>query len=169
MGLQRGQAKCELLRDRGAQNQAAPAPQPPGPPVRGGSLPERIQKGPPPAVGGGRKGLALVQTEVVVRHQTTTLPVRVPWNGFPEVVVHSSIYKLKNLPEYSAAKRGNDRAAARIAWTLVRPERIECDRRFRCSRHSNRTRTVQCDPSRARRRVGKVHWSEALVGRLPNQ
>src|SRR6266571_4693697 len=63
MGLQRGQAKCELLRDRGVQNQAAPAPQPPRPPVRGGSLRERIQKGPPPAVGGGRKGLALVQTE----------------------------------------------------------------------------------------------------------
>jgi len=60
-----------------------------------------------------------------VRHQTTTLPVRVPWNGFPEVVVHSSIYKLKNLPEYYAAKRGNDRAAARIAWTLVRPEKID--------------------------------------------
>ena len=60
-----------------------------------------------------------------MRDQTTTLPVRVPWNGFPEVVVHSSIYKLKNLPEYSAAKRGNDRAAARIAWTLVRPEKID--------------------------------------------
>ena len=55
---------------------------------------------------------------------TMTLPVRVPWNGFPDVIVHSSIYKLKTLPEYYAAKWGNDRAAARIARTLVRPKKI---------------------------------------------
>ena len=60
-----------------------------------------------------------------MRDQATTLPLRVPWNGFREVIVHSSIYKLKELPEYYAAKRGNDRAAARIAGTLVRPEKID--------------------------------------------
>ena len=60
-----------------------------------------------------------------MRNQCITLPVRVPWNGFPEVIVHSSIYKLKTLPDYYAAKWGNDRAAARIAWTLVRPEKID--------------------------------------------
>ncbi len=54
----------------------------------------------------------------------TTVPLRVPWNGFREVTVHSSIYKLKELPEYYAAKRGDDRAAARIAGILVRPEKI---------------------------------------------
>ena len=57
--------------------------------------------------------------------QAATLPVRVPWNGFPEVIVHSSIYKLKSFLEYCAAKRGNDQAAATIARAVVRPEKID--------------------------------------------
>ncbi len=55
----------------------------------------------------------------------TMFPVRVPWNEFPEVIVHSSIYKLKTLPEYDAAKRGDDKAAASIARTVVRPDKID--------------------------------------------
>ena len=62
---------------------------------------------------------------MVMTNPDTKFPLRVPWNGFPEVVVHSSIYKLKSLPDYFAAKRGNDRAAARIARTIVRPEKID--------------------------------------------
>ncbi len=52
------------------------------------------------------------------------MPVRVPWNGFPDVIVHSSIYKLKCLPAYYAAKRGGHKAAARIAHALVKTENI---------------------------------------------
>ena len=53
------------------------------------------------------------------------LPVRVPWNGFPQAIVHSSICKLKCFPEYYASKRGNDRAAAIIARAVVRSEKID--------------------------------------------
>jgi hypothetical protein len=55
----------------------------------------------------------------------TIFPVRVPWNEFPEVIVHSSIYRLKSLPEYDAAKRGDDQAAASIARAVVRPDKID--------------------------------------------
>ncbi len=53
------------------------------------------------------------------------VPVRAPWNGFPEVIVHSSIYKLKSLPDYHDAKHGDDRAAARVARAVVRPGKID--------------------------------------------
>jgi len=62
---------------------------------------------------------------MVEKHQATKLPVRVPWSGFAEVIVHSSIQKLKSLPQYYAAKQGDDRAAAQIARALVRPEKID--------------------------------------------
>jgi len=52
-----------------------------------------------------------------------SLPVRVPWNGFLEVIVHSSICKLKSLPAYYAAKWGDHRAASLIAHALLRAER----------------------------------------------
>ena len=54
----------------------------------------------------------------------TISPVRAPWNGFPEVAVHSSIYKLKSLPGYQAAKKGDNRAATRIAAALINPDRL---------------------------------------------
>jgi len=59
-----------------------------------------------------------------VKEQGSALPVRVPWNGFPDVIVHSSIYKLKCLPTYFAAKRGDHKAASRIAHALVKTENI---------------------------------------------
>jgi len=52
------------------------------------------------------------------------LPVRVPWNGFPDVIVHSSVCKLKSLPAYYAAKWGHHRAASLIAHALVQGEKI---------------------------------------------
>ena len=52
------------------------------------------------------------------------MPVRVPWNGFPDVIVHSSIYKLKCLPAYYAAKRADHKAASRIAHALVKTENL---------------------------------------------
>ncbi|MCI0539294.1 MAG: phosphoribosyltransferase [Verrucomicrobiales bacterium] len=50
--------------------------------------------------------------------------MRAPWNGFPEAAVHSSIYKLKSLPGYHAAKKGDHRAATRIAAALINPTRL---------------------------------------------
>ena len=57
-------------------------------------------------------------------------PVRVPWNGFPEVIVHSSIHKLKSLPEYQAAKMGDNQAAARIANLLINRNRLNVAAEF---------------------------------------
>ena len=59
-----------------------------------------------------------------MKEQGASLPVRVPWNAFPDVIVHSSIYKLKCLPAYYAAKRGDHKAAARIVHALVKAENI---------------------------------------------
>jgi hypothetical protein len=59
-----------------------------------------------------------------VNEQSSLLPTRVPWGGFPEVIIHSSILKLKSTLAYSAAKRGNDRAASRIAVALVKEQNI---------------------------------------------
>jgi hypothetical protein len=63
--------------------------------------------------------------DAIMNTPETMFPVRVPWNEFPEVIVHSSIYKLKTLPKYDAAKRGNDQAAASIARAVVRPDKID--------------------------------------------
>ena len=76
------------------------------------------------AAGTGRHVVALVFERLVVKEQGSALPVRVPWNRFPDVIVHSSIYKLKCLPTYFAAKRGDHKAASRIAHALVKTENI---------------------------------------------
>ena len=59
-----------------------------------------------------------------MKEQEAPSPVRVPWNAFPDVIVHSSIHKLKCLPTYYAAKRGDHKAASRIAHALVKTENI---------------------------------------------
>jgi len=51
-------------------------------------------------------------------------PVRTPWEDFPEVILHSSIWKLKSLPEYQAAKKGNARAAQALVQWLIKPTQI---------------------------------------------
>lgn len=60
-----------------------------------------------------------------VNKPSTQLPTRVAWGEFPDVIVHSSIHKLKSSFGYYAAKRGNDRAASRIAHALVKPSVIQ--------------------------------------------
>lgn len=47
-------------------------------------------------------------------------PTRFDWDDFPEVIVHSSIYRLKNLPGYYAAKFGDHDAAARIVNSVTK-------------------------------------------------
>jgi len=59
-----------------------------------------------------------------VKEEGAALPVRVPWNAFPHVIVHSSIYRIKCLPAYYAAKRGDHKAASEIAHALVKTENI---------------------------------------------
>ena len=92
--------------------------------MRPGSLRARFSACDVAAAGTGRNGVVLVFERLVVNEQGASLPVRVPWNGFPNVIVHSSIYKLKCLPAYCAAKRGDHKAAARIAHALVKTENI---------------------------------------------
>ena len=55
----------------------------------------------------------------------TAVPLRVPWGEFPEVIVHSSIHKLKSYFGYFGAKRGSDQSASRIAYALVKRSKIE--------------------------------------------
>jgi hypothetical protein len=60
-----------------------------------------------------------------VNEQSKLLPTRVPWRQFPEVIVHSSIHKLKSAFGYFSAKRGNHQTALRIAHALVKQPRTE--------------------------------------------
>jgi hypoxanthine-guanine phosphoribosyltransferase len=60
-----------------------------------------------------------------VSEQSTLLPTRVPWRRFPEVIVHSSIHRLKGLFGYFTAKRGSHHTALKIAHALVKQRRIE--------------------------------------------
>jgi len=60
-----------------------------------------------------------------VNEQSILLATRVPWGQFPEVIVHSSIHKLKSFFGYFSAKRGNHRTALRIADALVKQAKIE--------------------------------------------
>lgn len=57
--------------------------------------------------------------------QSVLLPTRVPWGRFPEVIVHSSIHRLKGFFGYFSAKRGNHRCALKIANALVKQPKIE--------------------------------------------
>jgi hypothetical protein len=92
--------------------------------VRPRSLRARLSAFDVAAVGTGRNGVVLVFESLVVKEQEAPSPVRVPWNAFPDVIVHSSIYKLKCLPAYYAAKHGDHKAASKIAHALVKTENI---------------------------------------------
>jgi hypothetical protein len=51
-------------------------------------------------------------------------PTRFEWDDFPDVIIHSSIYRLKNLPGYYAAKFGNHDAATRIANSVTKTDKL---------------------------------------------
>ncbi|SRR6266480_1546720 len=57
--------------------------------------------------------------------QCEPYPIRAKWGDFPEVIVHSSIYRLKNLDGYYAAKFGDHEAATRIARQVIKPDKID--------------------------------------------
>ena len=52
-------------------------------------------------------------------------PTRVPWRGFPDVVTHTTISKMKSLPDYPAAKTGDFAAALRLARVLLKPAKFD--------------------------------------------
>lgn len=52
------------------------------------------------------------------------LPIRTPWNDFPDVVTHTAISKLKSLEDYPAAKTGDFAAAFRLAKVLLKPAKL---------------------------------------------
>ncbi len=62
---------------------------------------------------------------MAMNEQNTLLPTRVPWREFPEVIVHSSVHKLKSFFGYFSAKRGNHLTASRIAHALAKQPRID--------------------------------------------
>ena len=50
--------------------------------------------------------------------------LRVEWDQFPPVVVHSTITKLKAHPAYAAAKAGDLLAALALAKAVIKPEKV---------------------------------------------
>lgn len=60
----------------------------------------------------------------VVRMKGEEGQTRFEWDDFPDVIVHSSIYRLKNLPGYYAAKFGDHAAATRIAGSVTKPDKL---------------------------------------------
>src|SRR5260221_5758480 len=49
---------------------------------------------------------------------------RLPWGDFPDVIVHTTVSKLKAHPDYASAKAGDPGAGIRLALELVKPEKI---------------------------------------------
>jgi hypoxanthine phosphoribosyltransferase len=49
---------------------------------------------------------------------------RTPWNQFPDVIVQTTVSKLKSLPEYDNAKRGNGEAAFAAIGKIIKPEKV---------------------------------------------
>jgi hypothetical protein len=49
---------------------------------------------------------------------------RSPWRDFPDVVVQTTIAKLKAHPEYPNAKAGNPEAGIRVVSDLLKPGKV---------------------------------------------
>jgi hypothetical protein len=49
---------------------------------------------------------------------------RLPWGDFPDVIVHTTVAKLKAHPDYALAKAGDPSAAIRLAAELVKPDKV---------------------------------------------
>src|SRR5258708_20136369 len=49
---------------------------------------------------------------------------RLPWGDFPDVVVHTTVSKLKAHPDYASAKAGDPATGIPLALELVKPEKI---------------------------------------------
>ena len=78
--------------------------------MRSRSLRKRISARDVAAAGTGRNGVALVFERLVVKEPGPALPVRVPWNAFPDVIVlypftNSNVYRPTIRPSGATTKR----------------------------------------------------------------
>jgi len=49
---------------------------------------------------------------------------RSPWRNFPDVVIQTTVHKVRSRPAYEQAKRGAGQAAFEVVQELVKPEKI---------------------------------------------
>jgi hypothetical protein len=49
---------------------------------------------------------------------------RSPWGDFPDVVIQTTVNKLRSRPAYDAAKRGGGEAAFEVIRELIKPGKI---------------------------------------------
>jgi hypothetical protein len=49
---------------------------------------------------------------------------RSPWQDFPDVVIQTTVHKLRSRPAYDQAKRGVGEAAFKVVQELIKPEKI---------------------------------------------
>jgi len=49
---------------------------------------------------------------------------RLPWRDFPDVVIQTTVHKLRSRPAYEQAKRGAGQAAFEVLQELIKPEKI---------------------------------------------
>jgi hypothetical protein len=49
---------------------------------------------------------------------------RSPWHDFPDVVIQTTVHKLRSRPAYDEAKRGVGEAAFEVVQELIKPEKI---------------------------------------------
>jgi hypothetical protein len=49
---------------------------------------------------------------------------RSPWRDFPDVVIQTTVTKLRSRPGYDQAKRGEGDAAYHVVQELIKPEKI---------------------------------------------
>lgn len=52
-------------------------------------------------------------------------PPRVPWDHFPDVLIHANEPAVKQHPDYQAAKSGSDRAAVRLIRDTASSEQVQ--------------------------------------------
>jgi hypothetical protein len=55
---------------------------------------------------------------------------RSPWDDFPDVVIQTTVSKLRSRPAYDAAKRGGGEAAFEVIKEVFKPEKIQFDRAY---------------------------------------
>lgn len=73
----------------------------------------------------GREFYAKMAAQAGVQFSLGDPPARLPWpKDFPPVIFHSRLQRLKEHPDYIAAKDGDTDAAERVIRDLVHPERV---------------------------------------------
>jgi hypothetical protein len=58
---------------------------------------------------------------------------RSPWRDFPDVVIQTTVNKLRSRPAYDRAKHGVGEGAFEVIKEVVKPEKNPLRIRFRCA------------------------------------